>query len=378
MEPGEPLECTRKFGVRVEGTFVGATGFLRIAQPILPGRAKVRFERCPIVGRHGRRALEFGNLEDELPFSAAFVDAAKLAKGWAIRWIESSERPIDFGGALEVQNPLFEDLAQTKEQKRLLGAVFGDRGGGEPVSIEIDQGFPISIQEEMFFKGFEGPAIVGIACEDHLLCVETFGQGCLSCVRFRGFPDCLSTRKRPCLMTDFTLGFGWIGTRGASGRTSLEWYGRSVTPSNREVLESLEGLVAESMQGGWSADSVSAAIQIPEARVRVAEGRDGAPLGFVLARRIVDLLEIDLVGVREDHRRRGIARSLLVQLIEDETQAGMAEARLELAASNDPARGLYLGLGFMVVGRRKRYYPDGDDALLLSRITLTGRSVPPP
>ena len=179
-------------------------------------------------------------------------------------------------------------------------------------------------------------------------------------------------------MTDFTLGFGWIDTRGASGRASLEWYGRSVTPSNREVLESLEGLVAESMQGGWSADSVSAAIQIPEARVRVAEGRDGAPLGFVLARRIVDLLEIDLVGVREDHRRRGIARSLLVQLIEDETQAGMAEARLELAASNDPARGLYLGLGFMVVGRRKRYYPDGDDALLLSRITLTGRSVPPP
>jgi ribosomal-protein-alanine N-acetyltransferase len=117
---------------------------------------------------------------------------------------------------------------------------------------------------------------------------------------------------------------------------------------------------------------------MPEARVRMAEGGDGAPLGFVLARWIVDLLEIDLVEVRTEHRRRGIARSLLDELIEDETGAGIAQARLELAASNDPALGLYTGLGFMVVGRRTRYYPDGDDALLLSRITLTGRSVPPP
>jgi ribosomal-protein-alanine N-acetyltransferase len=110
----------------------------------------------------------------------------------------------------------------------------------------------------------------------------------------------------------------------------------------------------------------------------MAEAGDGAQLEFVLARRIVDLPEIDLVGVRTEHRPCGIARSLLDELIEDETRARLAEARLELAASNDPALGLYTRLGFMVVGRRTRYYPDGDDALLLSRITLTGRSVPPP
>ncbi len=96
-----------------------------------------------------------------------------------------------------------------------------------------------------------------------------------------------------------------------------------------------------------------------------------------MARRIADLLEIDLVGVRAEHRRAGIARSLLAGLIEEETEMSLAEARLELAASNDAARALYLGLGFMVVGRRKRYYPDGDDALLLSRMIFSGRSVPP-
>jgi ribosomal-protein-alanine N-acetyltransferase len=41
--------------------------------------------------------------------------------------------------------------------------------------------------------------------------------------------------------------------------------------------------------------------------------------------------------------------------------------QLELAATNAPALALYQGLGFVVVGRRSRYYPDGEDALLLSR-----------
>jgi ribosomal protein S18 acetylase RimI-like enzyme len=150
-----------------------------------------------------------------------------------------------------------------------------------------------------------------------------------------------------------------------------------VNPSERESLEALQMLIADSQQRGWSAPTIAAAVEIPEARVRLARGRDGAPLGFVLARRIVDLLEIDLVGVRAGHRRCGIARSLLSGLIEDEAEMGLAEARLELAASNDPACELYLGLGFMVVGRRTRYYPDGDDALLLSRMTFPGRSVPP-
>ena len=31
------------------------------------------------------------------------------------------------------------------------------------------------------------------------------------------------------------------------------------------------------------------------------------------------------------------------------------------------AAALYAGLGFVVVGRRERYYPDGEDALLLTR-----------
>ena len=154
----------------------------------------------------------------------------------------------------------------------------------------------------------------------------------------------------------------------------MDWYFRSVKPSDRGRLSALIG---EIMEGAWGADSVSSALAGSGARVRLAEAGDGLLIGFVLARRVADLLEIDLVGVRPARRRSGVARSLIDSLIEDEVGMGLAEARLELAASNDPARGLYEGLGFMVVGRRKRYYPDGDDALLLSRMIFSARSTPP-
>jgi ribosomal-protein-alanine N-acetyltransferase len=178
-------------------------------------------------------------------------------------------------------------------------------------------------------------------------------------------------------MADFTLRSAWIEGIDASGRSGLEWHERSVNPSNQGALEALAALVSETSEPGWSSAAVAGAVEVPGARVRIAEGGAGVLLGFVLARRIVDLLAIDLVGVGPAHRRSGIARVLLDKLIEDETQAGLAEARLELAASNGPARALYMGLGFVVVGRRTRYYPDGDDALLLSRMILSGRSVPP-
>jgi hypothetical protein len=111
------------------------------------------------------------------------VDAAQLAQGVAIRWIEPSECPVDFAGGLEIQNSFFQDLAETEEDKRLLGRVFGDLRCAEPLAIQVDKGLPTPIEKEMFFECFESPAIIGIACEDLVLRVETCGQGSLSWAR---------------------------------------------------------------------------------------------------------------------------------------------------------------------------------------------------
>jgi len=127
-------------------------------------------------------------------------------------------------------------------------------------------------------------------------------------------------------------------------------------------------LVARSMGNPWSESQLSSALTDPKGEIRSEwEARSGDAVGCVLARWTdEDLIEIDIVAVHPGHRRRGIARRLLASLMGEARRCGLREARLELATDNEEALSLYTGLGFVVVGRRARYYPDGSDALLLS------------
>jgi ribosomal-protein-alanine N-acetyltransferase len=74
-------------------------------------------------------------------------------------------------------------------------------------------------------------------------------------------------------------------------------------------------------------------------------------------------LHVTTVAVRPERRRMGYARSLIRAVI-----AAFPEARyvhLEVRPSNGPARTLYEALGFVITGRRRRYYGD-EDALLMT------------
>ena len=88
--------------------------------------------------------------------------------------------------------------------------------------------------------------------------------------------------------------------------------------------------------------------------------------GFILARVAADETEILSVAVSPDMRQRGLASLLLEQACHKATGEGAVRIFLEVAAANAPARNLYEKYGFREVGRRKAYYEDGDDALVLS------------
>lgn len=77
------------------------------------------------------------------------------------------------------------------------------------------------------------------------------------------------------------------------------------------------------------------------------------------------------VCVRDDYRGRGIARRLLLYLIESARSAGMYEAFLEVRPSNVVAAGLYHSLQFEQVGVRRGYYQatnGREDAAVLRRV----------
>jgi ribosomal-protein-alanine N-acetyltransferase len=93
--------------------------------------------------------------------------------------------------------------------------------------------------------------------------------------------------------------------------------------------------------------------------------------GLVLMRQAADEAEILTLATMPEARRRGIGRLMLSAGLDWAAASGATRVFLEVSEANAPARALYEAAGFTACGRRRRYYPDGSDALVL-QITCGG------
>ena len=89
-------------------------------------------------------------------------------------------------------------------------------------------------------------------------------------------------------------------------------------------------------------------------------------------------LQILKVGVDPAWRRHGIARVLLARVADDARNLGARTSSLEVRTGNAGAQALYAALGYEALGRRPRYYSDGEDALIMQGPlpTITLAAVP--
>lgn len=89
-------------------------------------------------------------------------------------------------------------------------------------------------------------------------------------------------------------------------------------------------------------------------------------------------LQILKAGVDPAWRRHGIARILLARVADDARNLGARTSSLEVRAANAGAQALYAALGYETLGRRPRYYSDGEDALIMQGPlpTITLAAVP--
>jgi ribosomal-protein-alanine N-acetyltransferase len=91
-------------------------------------------------------------------------------------------------------------------------------------------------------------------------------------------------------------------------------------------------------------------------------------LGFLIISRYVDAWHVMNLAVSPDHRRRGIATSLLERLFEITAGEGRRGYTLEVRVSNEVAIRLYEQAGFRARGIRRGYYTDNrEDALIMWR-----------
>ena len=134
---------------------------------------------------------------------------------------------------------------------------------------------------------------------------------------------------------------------------------RSATGSDVAALAALEADL-------FGADAWSEALlaeEVARGRVRVAEDERG-PTAYVVTATAGDVTDLLRIGVRRDHQRRGLAGILLTGAVEE---AAGTRMMLEVSEANAAAVALYRGHGFEVLDRRRGYYRDGSDALVMSR-----------
>lgn len=92
---------------------------------------------------------------------------------------------------------------------------------------------------------------------------------------------------------------------------------------------------------------------------------DGEVVGYVGSQTVLQEADMMNIAVADSHRRRGIAKMLVEELIR---QLDAYQLTLEVRASNAPAISLYEALGFRQVGLRKNYYrKPKEDALILRK-----------
>jgi ribosomal-protein-alanine N-acetyltransferase len=130
-------------------------------------------------------------------------------------------------------------------------------------------------------------------------------------------------------------------------------------------LDAVVAIESDSFPRPWTRDHFIAELDSPRSFPLVARAEDGTVAGYLCPTLVLDESEILDVAVRRDCRGRGIGRALVAHAIADLGKRGARIVALEVRISNTSAIDLYRRLGFMVVGRRKGYYENGEDAILM-------------
>jgi ribosomal-protein-alanine N-acetyltransferase len=133
-------------------------------------------------------------------------------------------------------------------------------------------------------------------------------------------------------------------------------------------LEAIRDLEIEAFGFTWDADVFARELRRQDCLFTVVEAA-GEVVAMASLNWILDEVHLMSIAVSPTWRGRGLARRLLGENLAFCQGLGLQWMTLEVKWNNVPALALYRSFGFTTVGKRKRYYRDGQDA----RIMWSGR-----
>lgn len=126
-------------------------------------------------------------------------------------------------------------------------------------------------------------------------------------------------------------------------------------------------LERECFSDPWSQNSIASELENPLSYWLVAMAGN-VVAGYVGSQTVLGESDMMNLAVRGEFRRQGVARDLVLALIDGLNQRGSHCLTLEVRDSNAPARKLYEKLGFVQAGIRPNYYQHPrEDGLILRK-----------
>ncbi|MBU5613608.1 ribosomal protein S18-alanine N-acetyltransferase [Geomonas azotofigens] len=132
-----------------------------------------------------------------------------------------------------------------------------------------------------------------------------------------------------------------------------------------EDLDTVLKIESASFPRPWTRRHFLDEMEHPGSFPTVAATGDGEVAGYLCLKQVLDEAEILDVAVDPTFRGSGIGRALVDWAIAFCRVRKLRLLCLEVRVGNHEAISLYRHLGFAEVGRRKNYYENGDDAILM-------------
>lgn len=132
-------------------------------------------------------------------------------------------------------------------------------------------------------------------------------------------------------------------------------------------IDAMVEISRDSIIPPWTEGNFSDALDNNLCKVFVGV-RGGTVCGYLVCYHAADEGEIPSVAVAGNHRRRGVAASMIKEMFSILRGEGIRRIFLEVREHNEPAVGLYESLGFLRVGMRKNFYDNPiEDAVIMMR-----------
>lgn len=137
---------------------------------------------------------------------------------------------------------------------------------------------------------------------------------------------------------------------------------RSMTEKDVERVAELEKICFITP---WSYNALLGELSNSVANYIVADD-NGVVCGYAGVWIMFEEAHMTNIAVAPDHRKQGIARRMILELMKLALDKGAERMTLEVRENNHNAQRLYASLDFAYAGTRKHYYSDtGENALIL-------------